>query len=81
MTWIFAEEQSRNLLGDNFLAWIVLALGGALLLGNVAALVRPPAAAKKGKDDLEKAPVGRSLVMALVGGVAAIWALATLVAG
>ena len=29
-------------LGDDLLPWLVLALGGALLVGNVAALVRPP---------------------------------------
>ena len=29
-------------LGDDLLAWLVLALGGALLVGNVAAIVRPP---------------------------------------
>jgi hypothetical protein len=30
------------LLGDDLLEWILLALGGALLVGNVMALVRPP---------------------------------------
>ena len=32
-----------NPLGDDLLAWLVLALGGALLVGNVMAIVRPPA--------------------------------------
>lgn len=68
-----------ELLGDNTLQWLVLALGGALLVGNVLAIVRPPAAAKDG--DLARAPVRRSLVMALIGLVATVWALATLVAG
>ena len=66
-------------LGDNLLAWLVLALGGALLVGNVLALVRPPAEA--GEGDLRRAPTGRSLVMAGIGLVAAVWALASLVAG
>jgi len=66
-------------LGDNLLAWLVLALGGALLVGNVLALVRPPAEA--GEGDLRRAPTGRSLVMAGVGLVAALWALASLIAG
>ena len=66
-------------LGDNLLAWLVLALGGALLVGNVLALVRPPAEA--GEGDLRRAPTGRSLLMAGIGLVAAVWALASLVAG
>ena len=36
-------------LGDDLLAWLVLALGGALLVGNVAAIVRPPGAAAGGR--------------------------------
>lgn len=65
-------------LGDDLLPWLVLALGGALVVGNVAAIVRPPERARS-EDDLERAPVARSLVMAAVGLVAAIWALASLV--
>ena len=63
-------------LGEDLLAWLLLALGGALAVGNGLALVRPPREARPG--ELAKAPVGRSVVMALVGLVAAIWALATL---
>jgi len=66
-------------LGEDLLAWLVLALGGALAVGNLLALVRPPERAKDG--DLARAPVSRSLTMAAVGVVAAIWALASLVAG
>ena len=64
-------------LGKDLLAWLVLALGGALLVGNVLAVVRPPET-KRMDEDLEKAPPARSLGMALVGLVAAIWALASL---
>ena len=67
-------------LGEDLLAWLVLALGGALFAGNVAAVVRPPAT-KADDDDLERAPVARSLVMAAGGLVAAVWALASLIAG
>jgi hypothetical protein len=67
-----------GLLGPNFLEFLVLAIGAALLIGNVLALVRPPAQAKDG--NLRRAPVGRSLVMAAIGAVAAIWALASLLA-
>jgi hypothetical protein len=45
----------------------------------VLVLVKPPPAAKDG--DLEKAPVARSLVMAGIGLVAAVWAIASLIAG
>ncbi|MEY3589324.1 MAG: hypothetical protein RJA47_1920 [Actinomycetota bacterium] len=65
-------------LGENLLAWLVLALGGALLFGNVMAIVRPPQN-KRSEEDLEKAPVARSIGMAIVGLVAAVWALASLV--
>jgi hypothetical protein len=63
-------------LGDNLLAWILLALGGALAVGNGLALVRPPRQEREG--ELARAPVGRSLVMGALGLVAAIWALASL---
>ena len=63
-------------LGENLLAWLLLALGGALVVGNGLALVRPPREARKG--ELARAPVGRSVVMGVVGLVAATWALATL---
>jgi hypothetical protein len=67
------------LLGDDLLEWILLALGGALLVGNVLALVRPPRQHKEG--DLERAPVARSIAYAVIGAIAAIWALASLLAG
>jgi hypothetical protein len=63
-------------LGDNLLAWVVLALGGALACGNAMALLRPPRQPREG--ELTRAPVGRSLFMGAVGLIAAIWALATL---
>ncbi|MGH9243511.1 MAG: hypothetical protein ACRD29_04195 [Acidimicrobiales bacterium] len=66
-------------LGDDILAWLVLALGGALLVGNVLAIVRPPARPREG--DMGRAPVGRSLVMAALGLVATVWAVASLAAG
>ena len=67
-------------LGDELLAWLVLALGGALFVGNLVAIVRPPEGPRE-EGTLERAPVARSLAMAAVGLVGAIWALATLVAG
>ena len=64
-------------LGDNLLAYLVLALGGALLVGNGLALLRPPPAPKEG--ELARAPVGRTVVMMVIGAIATIWALASLV--
>ena len=66
-------------LGDDLLPYLVLALGAALVVGNGMALVRPPKQVKKG--ELARAPVGRSAVMIAIGFVAAVWALASLVAG
>ena len=66
-------------LGDDLLAYLVLAIGGALLVGIVLALVKPPPTAKEG--DLERAPVARSVVMALIGLIATVWAIASLVSG
>lgn len=66
-------------LGEDLLAYLVLALGAAMAVGSLAALVRPPEVPKEG--ELARAPVSRSIVMIVVGSVAAIWALASLVAG
>jgi hypothetical protein len=67
------------LLGDDLLEWILLALGAALLVGNVLALVRPPE--QRNEGDLERAPVLRSVLYAAIGAVAAVWALASLLVG
>lgn len=65
-----------NFLGEELLPLLVLALGGALVVGNGLALVRPPKSPKEG--ELARAPVGRSATMMLVGLVATVWSLATL---
>ena len=65
--------------GPDLLRYLVLALGGALVVGNVLALVRPPDRPEAG--ELGRAPVARSVAMAVVGGVAALWAIATIVTG
>ena len=64
-------------LGNDLLAWLVLALGGAMVVGNVMALVRPPARATQG--DLPRAPAGRTVTMIAIGALAGVWALASLV--
>jgi len=63
--------------GPDILAYLVLALGAAMAVGSVLALVRPPEARQDG--DLEQAPVVRSLAFAAVGILASLWALASLV--
>ncbi len=67
-----------NLLGDNLLPQLVLALGAAMALGSVLALVRPPS--RRDDTDLARPPVARSVVMIAIGLVASIWAIATLTA-
>ena len=62
--------------GPDILAYLVLALGAAMAVGSVLALVRPPEARQDG--DLEQAPVVRSLAFAALGVVASLWALASL---
>lgn len=65
--------------GADLLAWLVLALGGAMVVGHGLALVRPPQRTRDG--DLARAPVGRSVVMIVVGLVGAVWAAGTLLTG
>ncbi len=64
--------------GENLLALLVLAIGAALALGNLMALVRPRPADQIGEDELARPPLGRSLAMIAFGLVAAVWALASL---
>lgn len=65
--------------GADILAYLVLAIGGAMAVGSILAVVRPPDEARDG--DLEQAPVGRSIAFAVVGLIGAVWALATLITG
>lgn len=76
---MFLAEQPSVFLGEDLLAWLVLAIGAAMAVGSIVALVRPPAGL--GEGELARAPVRRSLVMAAVGTVAALWAIASLVTG
>ena len=64
-------------LGEDILAWFVLAFGGAMFVGNALALVRPP---QKQADSGDRvvAPKTRTIIMAIVGLVAALWALVSL---
>jgi hypothetical protein len=65
-------------LGEDLLAYLLLAFGGAMLVGNLMAVLRPP---PRMQAEGRTAPVGRSVAMAVLGGIAAAWALASLVNG
>lgn len=69
-----------NPLGDDLLPLLLLAFGGAMVAGSVAALVRPPVSGEDAGVP-ERPPLGRSVGMIVVGGIAAVWALASLLAG
>jgi hypothetical protein len=84
----------ETFLGDDLLGWLTLAIGGALAVGTLLALVRPPTTRADGAQadgaqadgtgadgTLARPPLGRSLVMIAVGLVAAIWGLASLMTG
>ena len=68
-------------LGEDFLAWIVLALGAAMAIGTTFALIRPRPVGAAKEGDLNRPPLTRSIVMILAGTAAAIWSLASLLAG
>lgn len=77
---VFAADDSFTpFLGDDLIVWLVLAMGGALVAGNLAALFRPPTRVDPDSKDLQRAPLGRSLVMVGIGLIAAVWALVSLV--
>lgn len=63
-------------LGEDLLAWLLLAFGGAMFVGNLMAIYRPP---PRMVAEGSVAPKGRSLAMAGLGLIAAVWALATLI--
>ncbi len=63
-------------LGDDLLAYLALALGGALFVGNIAAIIKPPS--DPNKRGVTRPPIGRSLLFGGIGLFVAVWALATL---
>ncbi len=67
-------------LGENLIIYLVLALGGALAVGNILALVKPPEEPKV-DGDLASAPKARSLTMAIIGSIAALWSIVSLITG
>ena len=79
--------------GPEILTFLLLALGGALAVGNIAALINPDGPRKRqtggsdipppsgAPDDHATPKVGRSVVMIMVGLVIVIWAIASLIGG
>ncbi|MFT7475679.1 MAG: putative membrane protein SpoIIM required for sporulation [Verrucomicrobiales bacterium] len=64
-------------LGENLLPLLALAFGGALGVGNLLALVKPPEN-RKDDSDLERPPLARTLIFIALGAVMTIWALVSL---
>jgi len=64
-------------LGENLLPLLILAFGGALVVGNGLALIRPPQT-KDSDNSLDRAPFVRTTVFILIGVVMTIWSLASL---
>ncbi len=65
------------LLGEDLLPLLLMALGGAMVVGTVMALLRPQE--HPGEGELSRPPLGRSLAMIVIGLVAVIWSFASLV--
>ena len=65
--------------GENLLALLVLAIGAALAFGNLMALIRPRPEEQIGEDELARPPLLRSIAMIILGLLAALWALASLI--
>ncbi len=68
---------------DEVLRELLVAMGAALFVGNLMALLRRRAPASVGEsgDALPRAPVGRTVAFMVMGFVVALWGLASLLAG
>jgi hypothetical protein len=72
-----------DLLGPNFLQFLLLALAGALVVGNALALVRPPTGRSRAEgaatgNDLDRAPLWRTVIMLVTGLIVVIWIVVSL---
>lgn len=65
-------------LGENLLPMLTLAFGGALVVGNVMAWLRPP---EEQQETGERPPLVRTIVFIAIGAVMVVWALASLFSG
>lgn len=78
MFTLLAAEGDGLFLGQDFFPWMVLALGAAMVVGNVLALVRPPRPRPGESTPSGPPPRGRAVAMITLGAVAAVWGLASL---
>ncbi len=67
-----------ELLGPDFLPFLLLALSGALVIGNALALVRPPPTSAD-QASPHRPSLRRSLTMIALGSVVSVWTIASLV--
>ena len=67
--------------GPDIITFLLLALGGALAVGNIAALINPDGPRRRRQGEPEAPQVGRSVVMIAVGTVICVWAIASLIGG
>lgn len=70
------QDDTQLFLGEDFLPWMVLAFGAAMVVGPLYALVRPPRSADG--EEPGPVPLGRTVGMVVVGAIAAVWGLASL---
>jgi hypothetical protein len=68
---------------DEVLRELLVAMGAALFVGNLMALLRRRAPASVADDGhaLPRPPVGRTIAFMIMGLVIALWGLASLLAG
>ena len=70
---------------DEVLRELLVAMGAALFLGNLMALVRRRAPASLTESDeahaLPQAPVARTVIYLVIGFVVALWGIASLIVG
>ncbi len=65
-------------LGPDLIPFLLLALGAALVVGNGLAMIKPRVEPRT-ENELNRAPIARSLLMVAIGMIVSVWALATLV--
>lgn len=70
---------------DEVLRELLVAMGAALFVGNLMALLRrravtPSGDGEQGEQQLQRAPVGRTVAYMAIGFVVAFWGLASLLA-
>lgn len=68
---------------DDVLRELMFAMGAALFFGNLYALIKRktprPVEAEPGKD-LSQAPIGRSVLYAIIGLIIMVWGIASIIA-